>query len=224
MVLLSFDTATPQVTVALHDGTASVGGDDATVEDNLIGMHADGTMSTAANAGYGIAHAGDDVVIRHNYVRVDNSGIRREGTAAGGLIEENEIGAPDGGQTLTFDGVLFILGEDDSSSNDLVRWNLIRDQRGGCVEIGWNGGLFDDLRFVENTSTRCGFLADGVTPSLEPVSIVVRNTAPGSTISFSGNLVTANARAGLANLDLVKYLLSELAKSKGQRVEALQQL
>ena len=30
-------------------------------------------------------------------------------------------------------------------------------------------------------------------------------------------------RAGLANLDLVKYLLSELAKSKGQRVEALQQ-
>ncbi|MUN61795.1 malate:quinone oxidoreductase [Kocuria sediminis] len=30
-------------------------------------------------------------------------------------------------------------------------------------------------------------------------------------------------RAGLANLDLVKYLLSELAKTKGQRVEALQQ-
>ena len=30
-------------------------------------------------------------------------------------------------------------------------------------------------------------------------------------------------RAGLANLDLVKYLVSELAKTKGQRVEALQQ-
>ena len=183
--------------LALHNGFLVASSNNVVLADNLVGMRADGSMTALASAATGISFSGNDVQVRGNYVRVNNSGIRTNGTGARVVVEDNEVAQPDlGGHTVTFDGILFIIPTGQTYTDGSVRYNLVRDQRGGCIELGWSGGTLSNLQVVENTTFNCGFVS-GTTPSTEAVSIVVRETTAASRVTFARNLIEHNARAGI---------------------------
>jgi parallel beta-helix repeat protein len=182
--------------VAVENGGISVSGANSEVRDCLAGIRADGTVGTIYGATYGITFdAGSSILISHNYVKVNNSGIRGDATGANAIIEYNEVdsltGAPGGGHTNTFDGVL-VIG---SASNTTVRYNLLRNQRGGGLEFGFNGGTVTGT-VTENTVVNNGFDNAGV-PSTEAVGVAFYWLAGGSSMTFSNNVVSNNGGPGV---------------------------
>ena len=114
----------------------NVSGANSLVQDNLVGMQADGTIVTVLNnSAYAIqAGAGTNITVRHNFVRVDSSGIRTDGSGSGLLIEFNEVDAPPSNQTDTVKGILLI----GSGSGYTVRNNLVKNyERRGHRAIVW---------------------------------------------------------------------------------------
>ncbi len=182
--------------LALYGGTVrGVGADNLAVQDNLVGMMANGSDPTPTGAYYGIGILGSTsgAMVRHNYVRVDNSGIRVETSSAqlasDVTIEENVVGAPTSGQTSTYDGILAIAygGE---IRNLTVRWNLVEDQVGAGMEVlGRVGGSLE-----ENTVRHNGF--SGGAPSPEDVGVVFFPNFSGGVI-VRGNVIAGNAGSGL---------------------------
>lgn len=182
--------------IAVENGGISVSGNGSDVRDCLAGMRADGTVGTAYSGGYGITiGAGSSISVVHNYVKVNNSGIRGDSPGANALIEYNEVdsltGAPGGGHTNTFDGILII----NSATNVTVRYNLSKNQRGGGLEFGFGSGAVTGT-VTENTLTSNGYNSAGV-PSTEALNVAFYNLAAGTAMTFSNNVVTASGGPGV---------------------------
>jgi hypothetical protein len=183
--------------VAVSNGGISVAGNNSEVQDCFAGMNADGTVTTVYGATYGIiAGAGTNILIRHNYVKVNNSGIRGDSPGANLIMEYNEVdsidGTPGGGQTNTFDGILIV----NSATNITVRYNLVNNQRGGALEFGFGTGAVTGTA-LENTLLNSGYTSAGV-PSTEGMGVAVYSLAAGTAITLQQNIVTGSARAGIA--------------------------
>ncbi|HEY8120358.1 MAG TPA: hypothetical protein VII78_03505, partial [Myxococcota bacterium] len=148
------------------------------------------------SANYGITvGAGTGIVISHNFVRVNNSGIRGDAAGSSAIVEFNEVdsltGAPGGGQTNTFDGILFI----NSAATITVRYNLSKNQRGGGLEFGFGAGSVTGT-VTENTLTTNGFTSTGV-PSVEGMGVAFYSLAAATSMTFSNNIVTASGGPGV---------------------------
>jgi trimeric autotransporter adhesin len=173
-----------------------VSGANSLVEDNLVGMQADGTTNatTAGVGGHGLeAGADSDITIKHNYVRVNESGIRRNTNGSRLTIEFNEVDLPSSGHTTTYDGIL-IIG---SGSNDIVRNNLAKNMRGGGIELGFQGGTLTNTLIENNTVYRNGYNSAGSsTASTEGMGIVAYS-APSSTITLTKNIINENSGPGI---------------------------
>ncbi len=166
------------------------------MQDCLVGTTADGTVGTVYSANYGITiGAGTGISIVHNYVKVNDSGIRGDATGASAVVQFNEVdsltGAPGGGQTNTFDGILII----NSAANITIRYNLAKNQRGGGLEFGFGAGSVTGL-VSENTITSNGYNSAGA-PSTEPVNVAFYSLAAGTSITFSSNIVSASGGPGV---------------------------
>jgi hypothetical protein len=182
--------------IAVENGGISVSGNSSEVRDCFAGIRADGTPGTVYSASYGITiGAGTGISIAHNYVKVNNSGIRGDSAGANAVIEYNEVdsltGAPGGGHTNTFDGILVI----NSAANITVRYNLSKNQRGGGLEFGFGGGSVTGT-VTENTLTTNGYNSAG-SPSTEALNVAFYSLAAGTAITFSNNVVTASGGPGV---------------------------
>ncbi|HTO09248.1 MAG TPA: hypothetical protein VMR86_19510, partial [Myxococcota bacterium] len=182
--------------IAVENGSISVAGNGSIVAECLVGTNADGTVTTVYGANYGITiGAGTGIAISHNYVKVNDSGIRGDAAGANALIEFNEVdsltGLPGGGQTNTFDGILII----NSAANITVRYNLAKNQRGGGLEFGFGAGAVTGL-VTENTLTTNGYNSAGVA-STEPINVAFYSLAAGTAMTFSQNVVTNSAGPGV---------------------------
>ena len=128
-------------------------------------------------------------------MKVNDSGIRGDATGANALIQYNEVdsltGAPGGGQTNTFDGILII----NSAASITVRYNLAKNQRGGGLEFGFGAGAVTGT-VTENTLTTNGYDSAGV-PSTEPINVAFYSLAAGTAMTFSNNVVTASGGPGV---------------------------
>ncbi len=182
--------------LAVENGSIAVSGNNSQVRDSFAGIRADGTVGTIYSAAYGITvGAGSAITIAHNYAKVNNSGIRGDAAGSSALVEYNEVdsltGAPGGGQTNTFDGILFI----GSATNITVRYNLSKNQRGGGLEFGFGAGSVTGT-VSENTLTTNGFDSAGV-PSTEALNVAFYSLGAATAMTFSNNIVTASGGPGL---------------------------
>ncbi len=184
------------VGVAVENGGIIVSGAGSIVQDCLVGTNADGTVTTVYGANYGVTiGAGAGITISHNYVKVNNSGIRGDATGSNALIQYNEVdsltGVPGGGHTNTFDGILII----NSAASITVRYNLSKNQRGGGLEFGFGAGSVTGT-VTENTITSNGYNSAG-SPSTEPVNVAFYSLAAGTSIVFSNNVISASGGPGV---------------------------
>jgi parallel beta-helix repeat protein len=165
------------------------------LEDSFVGMRADGSISTPYGASYGVALGGSaGLSVRHNYVRIQNSAIRRDGPGSGAIIERNEVDQP-APQSDTFDGILLVLGG--TATGDAIRFNLVKNLRGAGIELGF-GTVLAGTTVTENTLSNNGFLSTG-TRSPEPMGLVVYN-AGASVATISSNVITGSGGPGIVVL------------------------
>lgn len=196
--------------VAFHRIVLTASGSSTLVRDNLVGMRADGTIGTAAGtASYGITAgaAATNVTIRHNYVKVNNSGIRADLFSTGLLIELNEVDAPPTGHTNTFDGILLI----GSGTGATITHNLTLNQRGGGLEFGFNAGsrAQTNVDVVENTVLHCGYTTPtGSTASTEGMGIAAY-IVTATSFRVRRNVVTQSSGPGLVVMDAWNIDVSE---------------
>ncbi len=180
--------------IAFNANRLFVSGSNSLVEDNLVGMQADGitTADTSGVSSHGIElGAGSSIKVRHNYVKVNESGIRRNATGTGLLIENNEVDLPTSGQTDTFDGILLI----GSGTNDIIRNNLTKNQKGGGIEVGFTGGTLTNTVIENNTVLHNGY--NGTNPSTETMGVAAYFLTPTSTVTFRKNIITGNSGPGV---------------------------
>lgn len=192
--------------IAFNANRLLVSGSNSLVQDNLVGMEADGdvTASTAGVSNYGIElGAGNNIIVRHNYVKVNQSGIRRDATGTGLLIENNEVDLPTSGQTNTFDGILLI----GSGTNDIIRHNLTKNQKGGGIEVGFNGGTLTNTLIENNTVLRNGY--DGTSPSTETMGVAAYWLSATSTVTFRRNIITGNSGPGVVVMRAIGVKLEQ---------------
>jgi hypothetical protein len=126
-------TAQAIVGFALRQAYILLSGASGQARGNLVGMTATGSSADNSAAAYGIAFSASGATIRNNFVTVNNSAIRSDGGATGSVITLNEVARPSFGHDNTFDGILLING----ASTVTIANNLVRDQRGGGIELGF---------------------------------------------------------------------------------------
>jgi parallel beta-helix repeat protein len=182
--------------VAIENGSVAVSGSSNELRDALVGMRADGTVGTTYGAQYGVTlGAGTGITVSHVYVKVNNSGIRGDAAGANAVVEYCEVdsitGAPGGGHTNTFDGILFI----NSATNITVRYNLSKNQRGGGLEFGFGAGSITGT-VTENTLTTNGYTSAGV-PSTEALNVAFYSLGGATAMTFSNNVVSAAGGPGV---------------------------
>jgi uncharacterized repeat protein (TIGR01451 family) len=183
--------------LAISNGGITVNGSNSQVRDCLCGMDADGTVTTVYGGNFGVQiGAGSGILVSHNYVKINNSGIRGDSPGANEIIEYNEVdsplGTPGGGQTNTFDGIL-IVG---AASNITVRYNLTKNQRGGGDEFGFGNGAIT-ATMLGNTVVNNGYISTGVA-STEGMGVAVYSLAAGTAITIQQNIITGNSSVGIA--------------------------
>jgi hypothetical protein len=190
---------------ALRQGYILLSGVSGTARNNLVGMTATGSSADDSSAAYGIAFSASGATIRNNYVTVNNSAIRSDGGAAGSTVTLNEVARPSGGHTNTFDGILLING---ASSVQIVA-NLVRDQRGGGIELGFGAATdsYANVQVTNNTVQNNGF-DSGSTPSTERLGMVGYNYT-GSNVVFARNRVRNNGGPGLVLLNASGTIISQ---------------
>jgi hypothetical protein len=180
--------------LGVYAGAVSVGGNGDQVSDVLVGMDAQGnaTAATVESSSYGITvGAVSNVTINHNYVKVNNSGVRRDGAGSNLTVQYNEIASPYGGQTNTFDGVIVYPG-----SGDLVQYNLVRNLAGAGFEVPFGGGT--NLLVQQNTFQANGLNYGTSTASSEPGGVVIYGSAsPRPQLTLQGNVITGNGGDGI---------------------------
>jgi len=190
--------------LAFHQCTLYVGASNVTVQDNLVGVHADGTMTTAVSGNYGISLSnGSGRNINHNYVRVNDSDIRNDGQGStGDTYQYNEVTQPTTGQTNTFDGILLI--GPGTYSGDIIQYNYAHDLEGGGIEIGFSGTATMASETIQN-NTVCsnGWNLTGnapytySSPSAERVNIAIWQVSQGSTVTIKNNIITNSSGVGI---------------------------
>jgi trimeric autotransporter adhesin len=192
-VLTATGTYTEIKNIAFNGQRITISGSNSLVADNLVGMNAIGTTNaTSSNiSGHGIEVTnGNNITIRHNYVRVNESGIRRNGgNPSGTTIEYNEVDLPSSGQGTTYDGILLI----GSGTNENIRFNSIKNMRGAGIELGW-GGTLTGTKIENNTIDRNGY--NGNIASTETMGVVINN-AGNSQLVLSKNIIKNNSGAGV---------------------------
>ncbi|HEU4602325.1 MAG TPA: hypothetical protein VFS24_10170 [Steroidobacteraceae bacterium] len=178
---------------ALNQGYVLLSGANGTVRNNLVGMTASGSSAANASAFYGIKFSGTNATVRNNFVTVNNSAIRSDGGASGSVVTLNEVARPSFGHTNTFDGILLIGG----ASNIQITANLVRNQAGGGIELGFGSASdsYVNITVANNTVTNNGFTS-GSTASTEPVGMVAYNLT-GTNVVFYRNRSIANGGPGL---------------------------
>jgi trimeric autotransporter adhesin len=183
--------------IAFNSHRILVNGNNSLVQDNLVGMQADGTnnATTAGVTLYGIeAGAGSDITIRHNYVRVNQSGIRRDGDGSRLTIESNEVDLPTSGQDLTYDGILLI----GAGTDDKIQYNLSKNMKGGGIEVGFRNLKLTNILIENNTVFHNGYTTyGGTTPSTETMGVVAYALTTNSAVVFSKNIITENSGPGV---------------------------
>lgn len=182
---------------AIRQGYIALAGTGTTARNNLVGMTATGSSADVAGAAYGITFSATGVTIRNNFVTVNNSAIRSDGGGNNSVVSFNEVARPTSGHTATFDGILLING---ASGTQIVS-NLVRDQRGGGIELGFGAAtdLYSNISVANNTVFRNGYNS-GTTASTEPIGLVAYNLT-GSNVVMSGNRIIDNAGPGLIVLN-----------------------
>lgn len=176
---------------ALRQGYILLSGTSCIARNNLVGMTASGVSTADSSTTYGITFAGANAIVRNNYVKVNNSGIRGDSPGSGAVISYNEVARPDGGHTNTFDGIVVV-----NSANDiLIENNLTRDQAGGGIELGFGGGSLSNITVQNNTVSNNGYTS-GTTPSTEPLGLV-GYLYSGTNILLYRNRIVGTAGPGL---------------------------
>ncbi|MGH8236841.1 MAG: beta strand repeat-containing protein, partial [Steroidobacteraceae bacterium] len=201
---------------ALRQGYILLSGVSGTARNNLVGMTATGSSADDSSGAYGIAFSASAATIRNNFVTVNNSAIRSDGGGTGSTITLNEVARPSGGHTNTFDGILLING---ASSVQIVA-NLVRDQRGGGIELGFGAATdaYTNVQVSNNTVQNNGF-DSGSTPSTERLGMVGYNYT-GSNVVFSRNRVLNNGGPGLVMLNASGTTISQNSFSSNGGVAA----
>jgi trimeric autotransporter adhesin len=201
--------------IAFNAGSISATGANSLVADNLVGLNASG-MGDSITAGvptHGIvAGNSSNITIRHNYVRVNDSGIRRDGGGSYLVVENNEVDIPSSGHGDTYDGILLI----GAGSNDTIRYNLVQNMRGAGLEIGWNGLILTDTTVQNNTFFKNGYSNNA--PSTEPMGVVVYS-APNSRIVLSENVITKSGGPGVAIMNNVSAVTTGVKLTKNSIFE-----
>jgi uncharacterized repeat protein (TIGR01451 family) len=196
--------------IAFNAHRILVSGANSLVQDNLVGMQADGT-NNATTAGvelYGIqaGNGSSNITIRHNYVRVDQSGIRRDGDGSNLTIELNEVDSPSSNQTLTYDGILLI----GAGTNDIVRNNLSKNQQGGGIEVGFYGTTVTNALIENNTVFHNGYTTyGGTSPSTESMGVAAYALTTNSSVVFSKNIITQNSGPGVVVMNAAGIKLTK---------------
>ena len=183
--------------LAISNGGITVNGSNSQVRDCLSGMNANGSVTTIYGGNFGVqCGSGTGILVSHNYVKINNSGIRGDSPGANLTIEYNEVdspnGTPGGGHTNTFDGIL-IVG---TGTNVTIQYNLVRNQQGGGLEFGFAGGTVISGTSQGNTISSNGFTSAGVR-SAEPIGIVAWALSATSALTIKQNVVTGNAGPGV---------------------------
>ncbi|HKS56272.1 MAG TPA: right-handed parallel beta-helix repeat-containing protein [Steroidobacteraceae bacterium] len=190
---------------ALRQGYIALSGVSGTARNNLVGMTAAGSSADDSSDAYGIAFSATGVTVRNNFVTVNNSAIRSDGASTGSIVTLNEVARPSSGHTNTFDGILLING---ASSVQVVA-NLVRDQRGGGIELGFGAASdsYANVQVTNNTVQNNGF-DSGSTPSTERLGMVGYNYT-GSNVVFSRNRVQNNGGPGIVLLGVSGTIVSQ---------------
>jgi len=193
---------------AVENGAISAAGASSEVRDCFAGARADGTVGTTYSGAYGITlGAGAGILVSHNVVRVNNSGIRGDAAGANAIVEYNEVdsitGAPGGGHTNTFDGILFI----NSAANVTVRFNLSKNQRGGGLEFGFGAGSVTGTVY-DNTMSSNGLSSAGVA-STEGVGVAFYSLGAATSMTFLHNIVTGNGGPGVSVVSASGIVISQ---------------
>ena len=190
---------------ALRQGYILLSGVSGTARNNLVGMTAAGSSADDSPTAYGIAFSASGATVRNNFVTVNNSAIRSDGGGAGSIITLNEVARPSAGHTNTFDGILLING---ASSVQVVA-NLVRDQRGGGIELGFGAATdsYANVQVTNNTVQNNGF-DSGSTASTERLGMVGYNYT-GTNVVFSRNRVLNNGGPGLVLLGVSGTIVSQ---------------
>ncbi|MCS6947349.1 MAG: right-handed parallel beta-helix repeat-containing protein [Steroidobacteraceae bacterium] len=190
---------------ALRQGYILLSGSGNTARNNLVGMTATGSSADNSPAFYGISFLGANSAVRGNFVTVNNSGIRSDGGGSNSIVSENEVARPSTGHTSTFDGILLISG----SNGTTVRGNLVRDQRGGGIELGFGAAtdLYTNVLVTNNTVRNNGY-DSGTTPSSEDLGMVAYNLT-GNNLRMTRNRVVGNAGPGIVVLGATGVTISE---------------
>lgn len=178
---------------ALRQGYILLSGVNGTARNNLVGMTAAGSSADNSGVAYGIIFSASGATIRNNFVTVNNSAIRSDGGGANSLVTLNEVARPSSGHTNTFDGILLING----ASNIQIASNLVRDQRGGGIELGFGAATdsYLNVTVTNNTVSNNGY-DSGTTRSSEPIGMVAYSLT-GSNVVFDRNRVVGNGGPGL---------------------------
>ena len=178
---------------ALRQGYILLSGASGTARNNLVGMTATGSSADDSSA-----------CLRHRVLgeRRDDPQQLRDGQQLGDPQRRRRHGldrsrstkwrARASGHTNTFDGILLING---ASSVQIVA-NLVRDQRGGGIELGFGAATdaYTNVQVTNNTVQNNGF-DSGSTPSTERLGMVGYNYT-GSNVVFSRNRVLNNGGPG----------------------------
>ena len=182
---------------AIRQGYILLAGANGTARNNLVGMTATGSSADASSGAYGITFSAPNAIVRSNFVTVNNSSIRSDGGATGSIVSFNEVARPTSGHTNTFDGILLING----ASGTQISSNLVRDQRGGGIELGFGAAtdVYSNVTVSNNTVSNNGF-DSGTTPSTERLGMVSYNYT-GVNVVFSRNRVINNGGPGLVVLN-----------------------
>ena len=201
---------------ALRQGHILLSGGSGTARNNLVGMTASGSSADDSSAAYGIAFSASGATIRNNFVTVNNSAIRSDGGSTGSTVTLNEVARPSGGHTNTFDGILLING---ASSVQIVA-NLVRDQRGGGIELGFGlaSDTYANVQVTNNTVQNNGF-DSGSTPATERLGMVGYNYT-GSNVVFARNRVLSNGGPGLVLLGASGTIISQNSFSSNGGIAA----
>jgi uncharacterized repeat protein (TIGR01451 family) len=195
--------------LAVANGGITVNGSNSQVRECLSGMNADGTVTTAYGANFGVqCGTGTGILVHHNYVKVNNSAIRGDSPGANLTIEYNEVdapnGTPGGGHTNTFDGIL-VVG---TASNVTVQYNLTKNQRGGGLEYGFAGGTVISGTAIGNTISSNGFASAG-NRSTEPVGVAIWQLSAASALTIKQNVITGNAGPGLVVISATGVIITQ---------------
>ncbi|MFN4151671.1 MAG: hypothetical protein ACK4IX_12075, partial [Candidatus Sericytochromatia bacterium] len=182
--------------IALSNTSAIINGNGSLIQDTLVGMASNGdeTGATYSNS-YCLEVGGNtsNMTVRHNYVKCDNSGIRRDTDGSNMLVEYNEVDRPSAGQSNTYEAFLIIGG----GLNDTAQYNLFKNMRGAGSELGYNANAQVVNLFVqENTYHDNGKNLDG-SPSNEPLGIIVRTIGSNSVLKIYRNIIARNGATGV---------------------------